>query len=277
MEIKEIIRLALQEDVGTGDHTSMATVPIEAKKKARLLAKDHGILAGLAEACEVFKQVDNSLELCVLMDDGSHVSPGQEVLHVAGPARSILTAERLALNIVQRMSGIATYTAKVVSKLSGLQTKILDTRKTSPLLRTLEKKAVRIGGGFNHRYGLFDMILIKDNHVDFAGGIGQAIVAAKQYLQSANLNLPIEVEVRNLKELEEVIEIGGIQRIMLDNFNPSLLAQAVKIVDGRFETEASGGINIDNVQEYALTGVDFISLGALTHQIKSLDFSLKAF
>lgn len=277
MDIESFISLSLQEDIGSGDHTSLATIPAEAKGKARLLVKDEGIIAGVEIAIKIFHKVDPSLLVTVLIQDGSKVKFGDIVLTVEGSDRSILTAERLVLNCMQRMSGIATTTSKYAEKLSGLKAKVLDTRKTTPLMRELEKLAVRIGGGGNHRMGLYDMILVKDNHVDYAGGMKAAIRNVKKYLNEKGLQLPVEIETRNLDEVREAMEEGGIDRIMLDNYTPEELRKAVILIDGKYETEASGGINLDTIRAYGETGVDFISVGALTHSVKSLDLSLKAF
>lgn len=274
--IHQIIKLALIEDLGDGDHTSLSTIPENAKGKAHLLIKEDGILAGIELALEIFKQVDDQLLVEVLLNDGAKVKYGDVALYVTGNVQSILLAERLVLNTMQRMSGIATKTARIVENLEGTGTKVLDTRKTTPNLRYLEKWAVRIGGGVNHRFGLYDMILIKDNHVDYAGGIKNAIVAAKEYLKENNKSLQIEIEVRNLEELQSVLDCGGIDRILLDNFNYDQLKIAVQTVNKRFITEASGGITEENVLEYAKCGVDFISMGALTHSVNGLDMSLKA-
>jgi len=276
MTIDEIIDRALIEDLGDGDHTSLSTIPENASRKARLVIKQEGILAGVEVAEKVFKKVDPSLEFSKLILDGTAINKGDVVFRVSGKAQSILSAERLALNFLQRMSGIATYTHFLVSKLEGLNTKLLDTRKTTPLLRELEKYAVRMGGAANHRIGLYDMILIKDNHVDFAGGVEAAIQAANDYLKTKNKDLKIEIEVRNFDELEKVLKVGNVHRIMLDNFLPVDMKKAVELIGGRFETEASGGINESTIRQYAETGVDFISVGALTHQIRSLDMSLLA-
>ena len=276
MKIEEIVRMALVEDLGDGDHTSLATVPKDATGEAVMLAKEVGVLAGVDVAKEVFLQIDKDIEIDILIKDGSRIQPGDRVMLVKGRSRSLLSAERTALNFVQRMSGIASFTNKVVSKIDGLHTKLLDTRKTTPCNRAVEKLAVKIGGGENHRFGLFDMIMIKDNHVDFAGGIRNAIEATQKYLKQNSKDLKIELEVRNFDELNEAMEVGGIDRIMLDNFTPEELKKALQIVDGKYETEASGGISIETIRDYAETGVDFISVGALTHQIKSLDLSLKA-
>ena len=274
--IHHFIKNALAEDVGDGDHTSLATIPNGTLGKAKLLVKDDGILAGVELAVEIFNQIDSSLEVNTFLNDGAEIKSGDIAFEVVGDARHILTAERLVLNCMQRMSGIATKTKEIVDLLKGTNTKVLDTRKTTPGLRYLEKWAVRIGGGVNHRFGLYDMILIKDNHVDYSGGIRQAIENTHQYLEQNNKKLAIEIEVRNLEELAQVLQTGGVNRILLDNFNFDDLRQAVNIIGGRFITEASGGITIDNIREYASCGVDYISVGALTHSIKSLDLSLKA-
>ncbi len=276
MKIEEIVRMALVEDLGDGDHTSLATVPKDATGEAVMLAKEVGVLAGVDVAKEVFLQIDKDIEIDILIKDGSRIQPGDRVMLVKGRSRSLLSAERTALNFVQRMSGIASFTNKVVSKIDGLHTKLLDTRKTTPCNRAVEKLAVKIGGGENHRFGLFDMIMIKDNHVDFAGGIRNAIEATQKYLKQNSKDLKIELEVRNFDELDQAMEVGGIDRIMLDNFTPEELKKALQIINGKYETEASGGISIETIRDYAETGVDFISVGALTHQIKSLDLSLKA-
>jgi nicotinate-nucleotide pyrophosphorylase (carboxylating) len=276
MKIDEIVSAALKEDLGDGDHSSNSTIPAEATGRAELLIKEDGVIAGIEVAREVFRQVDPELKFVGLMDDGQAVRRGDIAFTISGKSISILSGERLALNFLQRMSGIATVTKKMTKLLKGLNTKLLDTRKTTPNLRLLEKYAVKAGGGYNHRFGLYDMILIKDNHVDFAGGIRQALDASKKYLAEKNLDLKIEIEVRDFNELDQVLEIGGIDRIMLDNFTVDGLRTAIKRIDGRFETEASGGITIDTVRQYAETGVDYISVGALTHHIKSLDMSLKA-
>lgn len=276
MNVEELVKLSLEEDLGDGDHTSLATVPADAVGEAVMIAKQNGILSGMEVAKEVFKQVDANLKVDILKADGDKIEFGDKVLSVKGASRSILSAERLALNFVQRMSGIATYTSEIVSKISGLNTKLLDTRKTTPCNRIVEKLAVKTGGGHNHRFGLYDMIMIKDNHVDFAGGITKAISATQEYLLKNNKDLKIELEVRNFEELEEALQNGGIHRIMLDNFSPAEIKKAIKLIGGRYETEASGGITIETIRDYAETGVDYISVGALTHQIKSLDLSLKA-
>lgn len=277
LNIDQLIELALSEDLGEGDHTSLATIPQNAIKKARLIAKEDGILAGVAIAEKVFITVNDQIIFTCYKNDGDKIKAGDHIFTVEGNAIAILSAERLALNFLQRMSGIATFTSRVNEQVQGLPVKILDTRKTTPLLRQLEKEAVKLGGGSNHRFGLYDMIMIKDNHIDFAGGIKQAIIASRDYLEKNKKNLTIEIEVRNTQELEEVMEVGGIGRIMLDNFTPDELKKAVERINGQYETEASGGINIKNIRAFAETGVDYISVGALTHQIKSLDLSLKAF
>lgn len=277
MTIDEIIDAALKEDIGNGDHTSLSTIPASAQGKARLLIKEEGILCGIDVAVKVLAKVDASIIFKRILADGDWVKPGDVAFTVEGPSVSILTAERLVLNFMQRMSGIATTTNFYVQQLKGTRTRLLDTRKTTPLLREIEKYAVKTGGGENHRFGLFDMILIKDNHIDFAGGITSAVNAVKGYLKSKNLNLKIEVEARTLDDVKEILGCGNVHRIMLDNFTPDLIKEAVILIDGRAETEASGGITIENLREYAVTGVDFISVGALTHHIKSLDMSLKAF
>jgi nicotinate-nucleotide pyrophosphorylase (carboxylating) len=274
--IHHFITNALAEDVGDGDHTSLATIPNGTTGKAKLLVKDYGILAGVDLAAEIFNQVDSNLKVNIFLNDGAEVKPKDIAFEVEGDAQSILKAERLVLNCMQRMSGIATKTREVVDLLKGTNTKVLDTRKTTPGLRYLEKWAVRIGGGVNHRFGLYDMILIKDNHVDYSGGIRQAIENTHRYLEKLNKKLAIEIEVRNLEELEQVLQTGGVNRILLDNFNFGDLCQAVNIIEGRYITEASGGITSDNIRQYAECGVDYISVGALTHSVKSLDLSLKA-
>jgi len=274
--LHRFISNALAEDVGDGDHTSLATIPTRTQGKARLLVKDEGVIAGVELALLIFSEVDPALKVEVLIQDGTLVKPKDIVLWVAGDAQSILKAERLVLNCMQRMSGIATKTRHIVDLLKGTNTKVLDTRKTTPGMRYLEKWAVRIGGGVNHRFGLYDMILIKDNHVDYAGGIRNAIENTHNYLAEQNKKIAIEIEVRNMDELEQVLATGGVNRILLDNFNFADLKQAVNIVEGRYITEASGGITIDTVREFANCGVDYVSIGELTHSVKSLDLSLKA-
>lgn len=276
MTIEEIIQKSLEEDLGDGDHSSLSTIPADAKGKARLIAKESGVLAGVRIAEMVYKAVDSDTVFTPFVSDGSAIHIGDIIFEVSGKSISILSAERLALNFMQRMSGIATTTKKYVDLISGTRTTLLDTRKTTPLMRLLEKEAVRLGGGANHRMGLYDMIMIKDNHVDFAGGVVQAIKACHEYLKNNNKELKIEIEVRTFEELQEVLDFGQVDRIMLDNFSPNELSQALEMINGRYETEASGGINVNTIREYAETGVDFISVGALTHHIKSLDLSLKA-
>jgi nicotinate-nucleotide pyrophosphorylase len=274
--IKDLICLAFAEDIGDGDHTTLSTIPESAQGKVQLLIKEQGVLAGVEIAEKIFHTFDPDLKIEVFIEDGAEVNPGDVAFTVEGKTRSLLQTERLVLNVMQRMSGIATTTRRYVKKLEGTRTKVLDTRKTTPGMRMLEKEAVRIGGGTNHRIGLFDMILLKDNHVDFAGGIENAIARAKEYSREKGKNLPIEIEVRNFDELNRVLKIGGIDRIMLDNFNVEDTRKAVELVNGRYELESSGGITFDILRDYAETGVDCISVGALTHSVKSLDMSLKA-
>lgn len=276
MTLDQIIENALMEDIGDGDHTSLATIPQNAIGKAKLLVKEDGILCGVNIAEKIFNKVDTTLHINIFIQEGSPIKKGDIVFEVEGKSISILSSERLVLNFMQRMSGIATFTSKVVSQLHGLNTKVLDTRKTTPNLRFIEKYAVKTGGGENHRFGLYDMIMIKDNHVDFAGGVENAIKATRDYLAKIGKNLKIEIEARNLSEVNKILATGGIHRIMLDNFTPERMKEAVKLIAGKYETEASGGITIDNIREYAETGVDYVSVGALTHHIKSLDLSLKA-
>jgi len=276
MTIDQIIERALIEDIQDGDHTSLATIPITAQGKAQLLVKESGVIAGIEVAKKVFHQVDDSIKFIQFFKDGDQIKIGDIAFEVSGKSISLLTAERLALNFMQRMSGIATATNKIVKLIEGTNTRILDTRKTTPNLRLLEKEAVKLGGGENHRMGLYDMIMIKDNHVDFAGGIANAIDATQDYLAKNHKELKIEIEVRNFDELDQVLKHGNVDRIMLDNFTPSELNRAVDIIGKKYETEASGGITIETIREYAETGVDYISVGALTHHIKSLDLSLKA-
>lgn len=277
MHIDDLISRALAEDLGDGDHTSLACIPANSLGKAKLLVKETGIIAGIEIARRVFEKVDVKTQFIQVLKDGDAVKPGDIAFTVEGNPVSLLSAERLALNFMQRMSGIATKTHQMVKLLDGLNTKLLDTRKTTPTLRTLEKMAVKLGGGENHRFGLYDMIMIKDNHVDFSGGIKNAINNVKNYLKEKNKSLKIEIEVRNFDELNQVISIGGVNRIMLDNFSPENLKKAVDIIDGKYETEASGGITESTLRMYAETGVDYISVGSLTHHIKSLDLSLKAY
>lgn len=273
----DFITRSLQEDIGSGDHSSLASIPKGTQGKARMLIKEDGIVAGLELANVIFKQVDVNLQVELLLADGDRVKKGDIGLLVQGSVHSILKSERLVLNCAQRLSGIATTTNKIVQLVEGLHTKILDTRKTTPQLRFLEKWAVTVGGGYNHRIGLYDMIMLKDNHVDYAGGIEAAITRTQTYLKENNLNLKIEVETRNISEVKQVLQVGGVNRIMLDNFSPTLLREAIMLIDSKFETEASGGITLETVREYAETGVDFISVGALTHSVKSLDISLKEY
>jgi nicotinate-nucleotide pyrophosphorylase (carboxylating) len=274
--LREFILRSIGEDLGDGDHSSLACIPWEARGKAKLLIKEEGILAGVKIARETFSAIDNDLTCEILIEDGSRVSPGDIALIVSGRQQSILKSERLVLNIVQRMSGIATTTFSYVDRVKGLKTKILDTRKTTPGLRFLEKEAVRIGGGFNHRMGLFDMIMLKDNHIVYAGGIEKAIQKTKEYLVINNRKLKIEIEAETLDDVKRILACGGVNRIMLDNFNLEDTLSAVTLIAGRYEIESSGRITLETVRSYAECGVDFISVGALTHQIKSLDMSLKA-
>lgn len=274
--INDIIERALIEDIGEGDHSSLACVPEKATGKATLYIKDDGIIAGIDLAHKIFKKYDPSLQFDSFVVDGSPVKNGDTAFQVSGSSRSILATERLVLNFMQRMSGIATQTNMIVSLLEGTPTKLLDTRKTTPGIRYVEKWAVRIGGGNNHRFALYDMIMLKDNHIDYAGGIEQAIQSTHTYLDETGKKLKIEIEVRDFIELKKVLEIGGVDRIMLDNFTPAELKEALLLIPDKYETEASGGITIENIREYAETEVDFISVGALTHSFKSLDMSLKA-
>ncbi len=274
--IRQFIVNSLAEDVGDGDHTSLATIPANTQGKAKLLVKEAGILAGVDAVLEVFDTVDPSLKTEIFLNDGAPISIGDVVLTVEGRSQSILKAERLVLNIMQRMSAIATQTHHIVELLQGTNTNVLDTRKTTPGFRYFEKWAVKIGGGVNHRFGLYDMILIKDNHVDYSGGIVNAINNARQYLAKNGKTLEIEIEVRNLAELDEVLNTGGVQRILIDNFSLADLRTAVQKINGRYITEASGGITEQNARSYAECGVTYISIGALTHSVKSLDLSLKA-
>lgn len=274
--LREFILKSLAEDLGDGDHTSLACIPAGKTGKAKLLIKENGILAGIQIAREIFKVIDRDLEFDIILEDGTKVKPGDIAFYLTGSQQSILKAERLVLNVMQRMSGIATTTHEYTELIKGLKTRILDTRKTTPGIRFLEKEAVLIGGGLNHRMGLFDMILIKDNHIDFAGGIENAIHKTAEYLKRNNLNLKVEIEARSLKDVRTILQTGGIDRIMLDNFSVADTLTAVKEISGRYETESSGGINLSTIRSYAECGVDFISVGALTHHIKSLDMSLKA-
>lgn len=275
--IEKFIEIAIAEDIGDGDHSSLACIPADAQGKVMLLVKESGILAGVEIGKEIFDRVDSKIELDVLMSDGDLINPGDIVLRANGSVRSLLQAERLVLNVMQRMSGIATKTGEYVKLLEGTNTRVLDTRKTTPGMRLLEKEAVRIGGGVNHRIGLYDMIMLKDNHIDFAGGIEKAVTSVKSYLKEKGKDLKIEVEVRDWKELEEALALEGVDRIMLDNFDIETTKKAVDRIAGQCETESSGGITIERLREYAECGVDYISVGALTHHIKSLDLSLKAY
>jgi nicotinate-nucleotide pyrophosphorylase (carboxylating) len=275
--ILQFIDSALAEDIGDGDHSSLSSIPAKAESKARLIIKGEGTLAGMALAETIVKRVDPSLKTEVFITDGNKVKPGDIGLHLYGNVHSILKAERLVLNCMQRMSGIATLTAKMVEIISHTKAKLLDTRKTTPNFRIPEKWAVKIGGGENHRFGLYDMIILKDNHVDYAGGIGKAIEASKEYLKRTGKNLRIEIETRNLKEVQEALTTGGMHRIMLDNMSCSLMKEAVGMINGKYEVEASGGVTEETIREIAETGVDYISVGALTHSVKSMDISLKAF
>lgn len=275
-QLQLFVEQAINEDVKEGDHTSLASLPEDKRGEAKLLVKDEGIIAGVEVGVEIFKQIDDTLEIEVLINDGQRVKFGDIALYVRGKIHSILKAERLVLNVMQRMSGIATRTAEYVKELEGTNTKVLDTRKTTPLLRFLEKKAVVLGGGVNHRFGLYDMILIKDNHVDYAGSITQAVNNALRYKKEKGINIPIEIEVRNFEELQELLACEGVDRVMFDNFSPEDVKKAVSLVAGKIVTEASGGIDLSTIRSYALAGVDFVSVGALTHSVKSLDLSLKA-
>lgn len=274
--IDRLIDLAFAEDIGDGDHTTLSCIPADAMGKSKLLIKEAGVLAGIEIAKEIFHRFDPSMKVQVLINDGAEVKPGDIAMIVEGKVQSLLQTERLMLNVMQRMSGIATMTRKYVKKLEGTKTRVLDTRKTTPGMRMLEKEAVKIGGGVNHRIGLFDMILLKDNHIDFAGGIKNAIERAKNYCKEKGKNLKIEIEVRNFDELQQVLDLGGVDRIMFDNFTPEQTKKAVEMVGGRYETESSGGITFDTIRDYAECGVDFISVGALTHSVKGLDMSFKA-
>ena len=274
--VDELIELCIKEDIGDGDHTSLCCIPADEHGRMRLLCKQEGVIAGIEIAQLVLHRLDPEMRFEQVLQDGDRVKPGDVAFYVSGRLRSLLQAERILLNIMQRMSGVATQTAVYVKQLEGLHTKVLDTRKTTPGMRVLDKMAVKLGGGENHRMGLFDMILLKDNHIDFAGGIRQAITGAREYLKAKGKDLPIECEVRTLEDIDEVFAAGGVDRIMFDNFTPEMTRQAVEKVAGRCETESSGGITLDTLREYAACGVDFISVGALTHQIRSLDMSLKA-
>jgi nicotinate-nucleotide pyrophosphorylase (carboxylating) len=275
MDITNFIRQALQEDIGKGDFTTLSTIDKDQQGKARLLVKENGILAGIELAKQIFNEVDDTITFNQFLNDSDKIKVGDIAFIVEGKIQSILVAERLVLNCMQRMSGIATVTNELASILSPFGIKILDTRKTTPLNRDIEKWAVRIGGGANHRFGLYDMILIKDNHVDSAGGITKALVKAQQFVQANNLSIPIEIETRSIKEIEESIATGIPNRIMLDNFNPAAIKEAIELINGKCEIEVSGGITKDNLHDYAIKGIDYISMGALTHSVKSLDLSLK--
>ncbi len=274
--IDKLIDLAFAEDIGDGDHTTLSSIPADAMGKNMLLIKEDGVLAGVEMAKRIFARFDEALQVEVLIEDGAEVKKGDIAMYVTGSVRSLLQTERLMLNVMQRMSGIATMTRKYVKRLEGTGTRVLDTRKTTPGMRIMEKEAVRIGGGVNHRIGLFDMILLKDNHVDFAGGITAAITRAQEYCKANGKDLKIEIEVRNFDELQEVLDLGGVHRIMFDNFDTEKTRKAVEMVAGRYETESSGGITFDTLRDYALCGVDYISVGALTHSVKGLDMSFKA-
>ena len=271
-----LIDLSFSEDIGDGDHTTLCCIPDDAMGKSQLIIKEDGILAGIRIAKEVFHRFDASMQVQVLIEDGSHVKKGDVAMIVTGKVRSLLQTERLMLNIMQRMSGIATMTAKYVDRLKGTNTRVLDTRKTTPGMRMLEKEAVKIGGGVNHRIGLFDMILLKDNHVDFAGGIANALDRCAEYQREKGLHLKVEIEVRSFDEIRQVLNHGGVDRIMLDNFSVEDTRKAVEMINHRYETESSGGITIDTLRDYAECGVDYISVGALTHSVAGLDMSFKA-
>lgn len=274
--VDDLIELCIREDIGDGDHTSLACIPADEHGRMRLLCKQEGVIAGIEIAQIVLRRLDPEMHFEQILRDGDRVRPGDVAFYVSGRLRSLLQAERILLNIMQRMSGVATQTAVYVQRLEGLHTRVLDTRKTTPGMRVLDKMAVKIGGGENHRMGLFDMILLKDNHIDFAGGIEKAIRRVRDYLTERGRQLPIECEVRTLEDIDKVFAAGGVDRIMFDNFTPEMTRRAVEKVAGRCETESSGGITLDTIREYAECGVDFISVGALTHQIRSLDMSLKA-
>ena len=274
--IDELIALSFAEDIGDGDHTTLSCIPADAMGKQRLIIKEEGILAGVEMARRIFHRFDPEMKMEVYINDGAHVKPGDVAFVVEGKVQSLLQTERLMLNVMQRMSGIATITSEYVKLLEGTKCRVLDTRKTTPGMRIMEKDAVRIGGGCNHRIGLFDMILLKDNHVDFAGGIPQAVTRAQEYCKAKGKDLKIEVEVRNFDELNQVLALDGICRVMLDNFSVENTRKAVEIVGGRIEVESSGGITFDTIRSYAECGVDYVSVGALTHSVKSLDMSFKA-
>ena len=272
----DLIELAIREDIGDGDHSSLACIPPDERGRMKLLVKQEGVLAGVEVAEMVLRRLDPDVAFDKRIEDGAHVRPGDVAFYVEGRVVSLLQAERILLNIMQRMSGVATQTARYVKELEGLKTRVLDTRKTTPGMRVLDKMAVKLGGGENHRMGLFDMVILKDNHIDFAGGITAAVEQTKAYLEAKGKRIPIEVEVRSLDDVREVLRLDGVDRIMLDNFTPELTREAVDLIAGRCEIESSGGITLDNLREDAACGVDYISVGALTHQIKSLDLSLKA-
>jgi nicotinate-nucleotide pyrophosphorylase (carboxylating) len=271
-----LIKLWFAEDIGDGDHTTLSCIPADAMGKSQLIIKENGVLAGVEIAKRIFHAFDPELKMTQFLHDGDRIKIGDIAFIVEGRVQSLLQTERLMLNVMQRMSGIATRTAEYIKQLEGTHTRVLDTRKTTPGLRLLEKEAVKIGGGCNHRIGLYDMILLKDNHIDFAGGIEKAITRAKEYCKSKGKNLKIEIEVRNFDEICQVMAVGGVNRIMLDNFTPADTKKAVEMIDGKYETESSGGITFDTLRQYAKCGVDFISVGALTHSVKSLDMSFKA-
>lgn len=275
--IEDLLNLSFAEDLGDGDHTTLSTIPTDAMGRSRLIIKEDGILAGVEIAEKVLHKVDPSIKMTIMIGDGAEVKKGDIAFTAEGPVRSLLIAERTMLNIMQRMSGVATMTKRYQDELKGLHTKVLDTRKTTPGMRMLEKEAVKLGGGTNHRIGLFDMILIKDNHIDFAGSLEKAIERADEYCKKNGKDLKIEVEVRSLDDIKRVLAHGGVDRIMFDNFTPELTKEAVKLVDGKIETESSGGITIENLRKYGEAGVDFISVGALTHSVKGLDMSFKAY
>ncbi len=276
MEINQFVKLAIQEDVKQADHSTLSCIPKNSVGSAELLVKENGIISGINLAKEIFSSYDPTITFKSILKDGQKVSIGDVAFNVSGKSGSILTIERLVLNVMQRMSAISTLTNKYVKELEGLNSKILDTRKTTPLNRFLEKEAVKIGGGYNHRFGLYDMIMLKDNHIDFAGGIKQAIEKTNNYLKINKLDIMVEIETRNLEEVRQVLKCGNIHRIMMDNFNYQDLKTGVKLINGAFETEASGGINLETVKNYAMCGVDFISVGALTHSVNNMDLSLKA-
>jgi nicotinate-nucleotide pyrophosphorylase (carboxylating) len=275
-QLQLFLQNAVTEDLGDGDHSSVACIPSDAVGTARLIIKDEGIMAGVDIATKIFSFIDHGLTMDVLIGDGVNIRPGDIAFHIRGNIRSILKGERLALNVMQRMSGIATQTSRYVRKIQGLHARVLDTRKTSPGIRFLEKEAVRIGGGLNHRMGLYDMIMLKDNHIDYAGGIENAIIKAREYVHRSGKNLEIIVEARTLADVEVILRTGGIRRILLDNFSLEDTRQAVSLINRKYETESSGGINLDNIRDYADCGVDYISVGSLTHHVRSLDMSLKA-